>query len=298
MAAAARRIASGGGGVTYDLTHARHDRLHCLTPGLFRSLRRGDRKRLKLDVAYQYGEGERAEFKGHEPLGADDMRVLQGLVAMAGPRGILLKPTPETTAGEQLRLFLEPRWEAIEADALVIQGSYRYLARELGYADADGGAAFRHIRSCIERLYSVTVFIQKGGRRQGFRILADYESDAADGRLYVALNPRLTRAILGETQHARIDLHEVRSLKTDAARLAHQRLCGWIDPGKGGKTHIDTLVGYVWPDEASPATIRKRRSRIRSEVIPEIERIGWTISEYATGRFEISRPGQHVLPPE
>ncbi|MET3109463.1 hypothetical protein AAKU58_004320 [Oxalobacteraceae bacterium GrIS 1.18] len=41
--------------MAFDLTHARHDPAHCLAPGLFRSLKRGDRKKLKLDVTYPYG---------------------------------------------------------------------------------------------------------------------------------------------------------------------------------------------------------------------------------------------------
>ncbi|MBP8151671.1 MAG: replication protein C, partial [Xylophilus sp.] len=64
-----------------NLTHARHDPMHCLAPGLFRSLKRGDRKKLKLDVTYRYGDNECARFIDFEPLGADDMRLLQGLVA-------------------------------------------------------------------------------------------------------------------------------------------------------------------------------------------------------------------------
>jgi hypothetical protein len=284
--------------MTYDLTHARHDRAHCLAPGLFRSLKKGDRKNLKLDVTYDFGEGERIEFKGFEPLGADDMRILQGLVAMAGPSGIVLHPEPSTTAGEQLRLFLEPRWEAVEQDALVVKDSYRRLARELGYTDTDGGAAFRHIRTCIERLWSVSVIVQRGNRRQGFRILSGYASDEAEGRLFVALNPRLTKAILGDLQHARIDMHEVRELRTDVARLLHQRLCGWIDPGKSGTVTIDTLVGYAWPDPASAGTIRKRRHAVR-QAATEFRDLGWRFEEVAKGRFEVARPRNNGnAPPE
>lgn len=61
--------------MAFDLTHARHDPMHCLVPGLFRSLKRGERKRLKLDVTYHYAENEQARFVGFEPLGADDMRL-------------------------------------------------------------------------------------------------------------------------------------------------------------------------------------------------------------------------------
>ncbi|HBQ8768338.1 TPA: replication protein C, partial [Klebsiella pneumoniae] len=91
----------------HSLSHVRHDPAHCLAPGLFRALKRGERKRSKLDVTYDYGDGKRIEFSGPEPLGADDLRILQGLVAMAGPNGLVLGPEPKTEGGRQLRLFLE-----------------------------------------------------------------------------------------------------------------------------------------------------------------------------------------------
>ena len=90
----------------HSLSHVRHDPAHCLAPGLFRALKRGERKRSKLDVTYDYGDGKRIEFSGPEPLGADDLRILQGLVAMAGPNGLVLGPEPKTEGGRQLRLFL------------------------------------------------------------------------------------------------------------------------------------------------------------------------------------------------
>src|SRR5699024_4587090 len=62
----------------HSLSHVRHDPAHCLAPGLFRALKRGERKRSKLDVTYDYGDGKRIEFSGPEPLGADDLRILQG----------------------------------------------------------------------------------------------------------------------------------------------------------------------------------------------------------------------------
>ncbi len=89
----------------HSLSHVRHDPAHCLAPGLFRALKRGERKRSKLDVTYDYGDGKRIEFSGPEPLGADDLRILQGLVAMAGPNGLVLGPEPKTEGGRQLRLF-------------------------------------------------------------------------------------------------------------------------------------------------------------------------------------------------
>ena len=270
----------------HDLSHARHDPAHCLAPGLFRALKRGERKRSKLDVTYDYGDGKRIEFSGPEPLGADDLRILQGLVAMAGPSGLVLGPEPKTPGGQQLRLFLEPKWEAVETDAMVVKGSYRALAREVGYADIEDS---RPIRECIERLWKVSIIAQHGRKRQGFRLLSEYASDDAEGRLYVALNPLIAQAVMGGGQHVRISMDEVRALDSETARLLHQRLCGWIDPGKTGKASIDTLCGYVWPSEASGSTMRKRRQRVR-EALPELVALGWTVTEFAAGKYDITRP--------
>lgn len=272
----------------HTLTHVRHDPAHCLAPGLFRALKRGERKRAKLDVTYDYGDGNRVEFRGPEPLGADDLRILQGLVAMAGPSRLVLRPESKTEAGRALRLSLEPKWEAVHADAVVAKGSYRALAKEIGYS-ADSGKHFQAIRDCIERLWTVSIIVQHGRKRQGFRLLAEYASDEADGRLFVALNPLIAQAVMGGGKHVRISMDEVRALDSETARLLHQRLCGWIDPGKTGKAAINTLCGYVWPSEASGSTMRMRRQRVRV-ALEELAGIGWTVTEYAAGKYDITRP--------
>lgn len=272
--------------VKHNLAYAKHDPAHCLAPGLFRSLKRGERKRLKLDVVYDYGDGNRIEFSGPEPLGVDDLRVLQGLVAMAGPSGLVLSPEPKTDAGQQLRLFLDPKWDAVQHDALVVKGSYRALAREIGYANPDDTKA---VRDCIERLWKISIIAQQGRKRQGFRLLSEYASDDQDGRLYVALNPLIARAVIGGGQHVRISMDEVRTLQTDPARLIHQRLCAWINAGKVGKIDLDTLCSYVWPDAANPNTMKKRRQTARRAVV-ELESIGWDVNEYMHGKWEITRP--------
>ncbi len=90
---------------------------------------------------------------------------------MAGPSGLLLSPDPKSEGGRQLRLFLEPKWEAMDQDALVVKGSYEALAREIGYADADDS---RRIRECIERLWTVSIIVQVENKRQGYRLMAEY----------------------------------------------------------------------------------------------------------------------------
>lgn len=277
----------------YRLTHARHDPSHCLAPGLFRSLRKGERKRLKLDVTFTYGD-DSIRFWGPEPLGADDLRILQGLVAMAATsgdsgRGIMLRTETEAEPGRQLRLRLDLRWDAIEKDVMVAKGSFRQLAGEIGYPDIDGGSRFKAIRDSIRRLWAVSVIVKRGGREQGSRILSDYASDEGCGMLFVALNPRLAEAIMGDRRHTRIDMGEVRALQTDPARLIHQRLCGWIDPGKGGEIKTDNLAKYVWPGVASEEAMKKRRQTVK-KALAELAGIGWSVQEYAPKKWSIERP--------
>lgn len=282
--------------MTFNLTHARHDPAHCLAPGLFRSLRRGDRKKFKLDVQYKFG-AERIEFSGPGLLGVDDLRVLQGLVAMAavsgpGGRGILLHPEPRTESGQHLRRLLDTKFDAITQDAMVVMGSYRQLAKEIGYVDIEDA---RSIRICLERLSEVSVIVERDGRHMGFRILSTYPNDDADGQLFVALNPRLTEAIkgtsMGSEQYYRIELAEVRALNTDPARLMHQRL-HWINAGTTKLVKLDTLCSYIWPEKAMAEAMKKRRQTVR-KALDELRAIGWAVHEYATGKFSIAR---HKLP--
>lgn len=271
-----------------DLTHARHDPAHCLAPGLFRSLKRGERKKLKLDITYHYGQGESARFVGFEPLGADDMRNLQGLIALGGPEGLILTAQPECALVRRLRQLLEPELDAKEQDGLVVRERFTRLLAEIGLTDT--GDNIKNFKESLLRMSNVTVLVTMGPRQASFRLLS-YAIDNADGRLFVALNPRIAEAVLGDRPHARIELAEVRQLETDPARLAHQRLCGWIDPGKSGKVELDTLCGYVWPDAANPEAMKKRRQSIR-KALAELVAVGWAVDEYAKAKFEIRRPSR------
>lgn len=278
---------SGGSGMVIKLDFARHDPAHCLAPGLFRALRKGERKTAKLDVTYEFGDNERMEFRGPEPLGADDLRVLQGLVAMAGPDGILLHPEPADVDAHQLWLALDTKFDALRDNSMVVRGSFGALARETGMTCS--GKSYALIRDSIERLFTVSVFVQNGRRRAGFHLLSFVASDDVSGHLFVALNPRITQAILGERQHARIDMEEVRVIKSDPARLIHQRLSAWINPGSSRVVALSTLASYAWVDTASPATTRKRLERTR-KALAEIKECGWDFTFYPDGNVLVKRP--------
>ncbi len=274
--------------VKYNLTHIQVDPIYCLTPGLFRSLQRGERKRSKLDITYVFGNGKKVEFSGSEPLGANDLRILQGLTAMAGVDGLILNTEPKTAAGKELRKALDLKWDAINEKAIMVKGSYRALAKEVGYANIDDT---KLIRDCIERLWKVLVIVDDGnGKRMGFHLLSNYASDEVTGNLCVALNPLLVSAILGNGQYVRINMDEVRALNSDVVRLLHQRLCAWINFGKSGRVEIDTLCSYVYPDiTTNLSTIKKRRQTVKKALV-ELISIGWIVEEYSKNKFEVKRP--------
>ena len=262
--------------------------MHCLAPGLFRAIAPGQRRRDKLAVIYRLDNGNQIEFSGPEPLGADDLRVLQGLVALAGleSQGGKIEPVASGETGEILRDLLQLRGIANQQDVLVVKSSLRKLAKEIGYANPRDTNT---VRRCVERLWKVSVIAQVAGQRSGFRLLANYASDALTDGLFVALNPLLTSAIMGSGRYVRIDMTEVRRLSGSITRLLHQRLCAWVDVGQSRTVQLDTLVAYVFPEEASMATHRKRQSRVR-KALDELAELGWSISEHAKGRFTIGRP--------
>ncbi len=269
---------------SHKTTHAMHDPAHCLTPGLFRSLKRGERKKFKLDVTHVFGD-ETLRFVGFEPLGADDLRLLQGLIALSGPHGMLLTSEPKSTSARQLRLALDLTFDAAEQDALIVKESLSKLLAEVGLTDS--GNNIKALKSSLLRMSNVTILVAKGTRQAAFHLMS-YAFDEDDGRLLVALNPRIADAVLSRVQFARIDMAEVRALQTDPARLIHQRLCGWINPGKVRRVELETICGYVWSDTANPEAMKKRRQTAR-RALEEIAACGWVIDEYATGKFQILR---------
>lgn len=290
----------------YNLSYAKYDPAHCMAPGLFRSLRPGQRQLEKLNIQYKFGDLT-IRFVGPEPLGADDLRVLQGLVALAAVSknedGLydVITSEPISEEAKNLRNMLETRDDAKELTALVVRGSFRQLAREIGYNES--GQSFKKIKDSIERLWTVSILATQNtedrDRTVGFRLLSYLDCSESDGHIFLALNPRLTNAIIGGKGHQflKVSLNEARALKSDPARLIHHRL-SWINEGDSRRIKIDTLSEYVWSQplnnkgeviHVSKNTSKKRRGRVR-EALKELEGLGWNIKEIQPGYFEIGRP--------
>lgn len=278
-----------------------------LAPGLFRSIPKGQRKQ-RLEVVYKSGgAGRVVRFLSPDLLGADDMRALQGVLAVASGVSLddqLKLDTPQDHEGEQLVLAFDAKDQVRNQIALRVNGSFRAVARAVGL-DPAAGDTLKRIRQSIARLCALTVFIEKdesgwdGSCHFMSAIWNKEDPGGGPGSLKVALNPRLADIALAgvgllNEKYIRIDLREVRALRTDAGRLIHQRLCGWIDPGQIGRVTRDTLCGYVWPEGApTKQAMAKRRQRVRRALreLQALER-PWTVEEYGPGKFAIKRPKQ------
>ena len=305
---------------------------YALAPGLFRSVPSGAHKRtVELVYGVEGGNPEGAgwrrevEFVSPYVLGPGDLRALQGLMALAAEQAVYWEDRswvisrPEDELGRQLALRFEAKDDARDERVLQISGSLADLARAVG-VDERSGKAIGVLKRSLKRLATVTVWLrasrwthvydvgraprkQTKKREGSYRLASAWwaEGDVgSSGALRAAVNPALSEVALAAVlpggtgvKYIRMDMREVRELRTGAARLIHQRLCAWINPGAGGRVKLSTLCGYVYPEDAPTRGAAKKRRRAVRGALRELEGFdpAWGVEEYAPGRFAIARPG-------
>lgn len=275
-----------------ELTHAKLPKPFVHAPGLFRNVSKKS-ERNKLDITYETGDATFC-FVGPEVLTATDLRVLQGLVAIATkrvyqPLGVrqLLRD------GRAERLGLALTGDALthrKQHTIAVRVNLSVLASAVGYA-RPGGATRRMLRESIERLSCVTVSVRRPSFAGSYRIVSKCSIDTSTDELVVALNPILTTAILGKKEFLRIDIDEVQKLSSAAARLIHNRL-HWINQGTSGFIALDTLCKYVYADAPTTAVSTKKRRREVRDALQELVDLGWSVfdSEKGPGTYRIGRP--------
>lgn len=275
-------------------THAKHDPAHCLAPNLFRTLKRGDRKKLKLDVKYEYGQSESIRFTGFEPLDAFDMRVLQALTALAGPSTLLLDlKRPErkqSLMALDLINSLDPKQNSKTEVYRVVETKVCALLKQIGYAD--GKKNIQAVDSSLYRLANVTFDLTIGYEHWVQHILG-YCYDKKNGNLVVSINHRITDAVLSRNgcRHTIINMNEVRAIKSDPAAILHQRLCAIIDPGKKREFKLETLITYIWTYEVGRSAFRSRKQTLL-KCLNEIEQTGaWKFELLRSDIWIVSRKG-------
>jgi hypothetical protein len=230
-------------------------------------------------------------FKGPQRLSAEDLRVLQGVVALASIQQYSFDPrNPVSDNGRKLAKLIKATNDGDDGELLYCAAKttvYR-LAAEMGYSE-DGGGQRRVIIEALDRMAQVTIVYDDESERYPMDFLG-YHLMKSTGEILIAVNPQIARAIWQEDNFVHIDMNEIRCLKGAPARILHQRICAIVDPGKKRPFLIDTLAGYVWPEEAhSASTMRTRRATIR-DAVAEIEMLeGWRVSQVRKNKVVIAR---------
>lgn len=284
--------------------HAKHDPAICGAPGLFRSLKRGSRA-TPLAIVYKYGS-ETLQYSSDVLLGCDDLRILQGVMALASGSNVAIHADSSRETSRRLRSALRLSGAIAQDAALLVETSLAKLALVAGYADS-GGAMGMQVRASLARLSGCSVECISEDATSGWQLLSWDENGPGRNRLRVALNPRSSEcAFSGErpknTKRARytwINMDEARSLQDDVSRLCHQRLSTWIDAIPHGekkqqRVRLATLWSYAWSDEVhtpDAAAARQRRATLRT-TINKLKSIGWKVEEVdvGAGLYYIERP--------
>jgi hypothetical protein len=257
-------------------------------PGLFESRPKGHSPEFRT---LTYNVGERFfRFVGPR-LGAAELRVLQGLVGLAGPQNQRQMTRTDDGLICQAHSPLGRR--------VTISTSYNELARAIGYP-ANSGSANAAIRKALENLFMLAVFtgLADAPRSKDYaagHLFTQLGSKEDGGRLEVELCPLLAAAVLGGPgEYLRVSLNDVRKLASDVARLLHHRL-HWVNPGQKREVKFTTMLDYVWSDfNVSASTLRTRRQVLR-RALEELVSIGWTVENkgelHLIGRPAISQTG-------
>lgn len=266
---------------------AYHDDAHCLTPGLFRGLKRA-RHRPPLHESYCYSDAERLTFSGPAQLGPEDLLVLQGIMAIASVQANkqAIPPQPVLPVSHTLRQHLELQGSYTRCRVMMIRTTKRRLLTECGLTAS--GRSMRMLHHALQRLAATTSYLRGEPEEAVSRLIA---YTVSDGQLYVALSPRLSRGADAKASYTMLNMREVRRLRSGPARLLHQRLSASVSSRYRERT-LNTLMKYVWYDDrATPDATKKRRYQIK-KALNELAHLGWHIESYAPEKYRFILPAK------
>ncbi len=263
--------------------------------GLFRIAEKGKSREEATFVRVEHG-GFEVTYATPWRLGAEDWQAFVVLCALAGLDGKLIN----SESRDQLQL-----WDKFLADGLAAKGDSMRI-RTTGYAvlrelgKHSGGKDYKELAASLERLASVTQTFKKGNKSASGSRLISYAFDEDSGELAIGLSHHMAKAILGESaQYVRISLTEMRALENQASVLLQAIFSARIRPGSSAKYHLDTLAGHIYGkakgDNASAATIRKRRQRVKDALRSMSDHTTWQIGFDANNIATVHRVSRDEL---
>jgi len=270
------------------------DPIHVTAPLLFVSLNRKSKQRETGNLQFIYTPASKDKavtfvFFGPNLLGVDDLRVFQGLIGVGTEQNRKIARSRVKKNADNVVNVPEPF-----ADRILVSCSFGYLARVIGYKAPDSGATVRVVKDCLTRMSSVSISYRASDTNDLISLgslITNRDTDYLSDGLSIELNSSSTAAVLASSkneQYFKMNLDEVRNLRTDSARLIHHRL-HYLKEGGSIQVRLETLAGYVWPPTDSTNAERKRLVALK-KVLLELESIGWKHKVESESTIRIFRP--------
>lgn len=266
-----------------------------LAGGLFRALQKGGREVFPAPVvlAEQTMSSGTFRFIGSEPLGGDDLRVLQGVFMLASRPSEtieLMVDDPVTDIGRELsRKLAVVAEEPTPGVAKYTHINISALAEACGYGTAGGSRTV--VETCLERLARVRVQVTgEDGRIIESALLAHTpipreiatDTDRPKDTHALVIHPTLSVPLLSDAKgvrHVRVEHGELAALgRSGVARILHMRLCAIVDPGSSKGLTVRTLLGYAYAAGDNKSTERRRIVDVREAMALIGSLPGWTVT--------------------
>lgn len=274
---------------------ARFDRATVLAKGLFVSLDKRKRQApgddednlSGLQVTFQFEQLKRTvHYEGPVQLTVSDLRVMQGVMAMATAAGVGRHDA--STTGDEV---LEGSWQA-----LVRACGVRSTAGESGKARTTSGGRSGQLQKTLRRLSCVQVTASDRAGNIEPLISMDPDWNTKDGFKVGFCTELLDALGAGRNgkQYLKVNMIEARSLGTDAARLLHFRLSN-VNEGTSREFSQLEMERMIWPDDADTEAKRKHRKRLFTKAKDAVAALeGWNVIPVQGSKgawaWEVSRP--------
>lgn len=245
---------------------------------------------------------------GFEQAGADDQSLFLASCSQLGIDGLIIND-PHGEISTSLKADLRIQGDNTYPVASK-KTSLRSLLMDAGYKDCEGGASLRQAKKSLIRLNNIQIREHNKitGWDRAAQLMSAHINHKTD-EVYIAVNPRLTEAIL-VGQNVPISLLERNKLTSEVAKILHCWLCSYTrlgaSLGNGEGAYLDTLAPHIWGpayDNESKQVKSKRRSLIKEGLLEIADATrelhdgyGWVIDITSTGLAFVSRPKKLPTP--
>jgi hypothetical protein len=237
------------------------------------------------------------EFIVAEGLEWLDLKVYKGLLAMAYANGKIVDS--KSTGAVHQAIFKGFDYTGDGNEFIFAIGSYRDLARAIGYTGSIGGSTILNIKQSIARLQRVQIVSTTAKEVESFSMISYVTLNITSEQVTVGLNPRVVECLKNgnNSGFTHLDLTELRQIDCAVTGLIHAKLEALIGPGKSHTCSIESLFKQVWgePLDMASSTHRMRLPAIRVAT-SEIGALGWDVAEYRTNYWRFTRPSLKNLP--